>query len=71
MAIKKITIHFQMSDEVIDGLRTEYPNIIKHVEREMAKTTLILDVTPPQEAQIVPTLKDKMITIHNAVWPPL
>lgn len=71
MAFKQITVYFALSQQLIHELKIEYPNIIVEVFYETNKTTLIVNVTPSQQAQIIPTIKDKMIRVEDVVWPPV
>jgi hypothetical protein len=72
MVLKRIAIGFRMSDTVIGELYRDYPSILKHDERGSNETILIVDVTPTQESQIIPVLKDKLVKIEDipgGIWP--
>ena len=73
MTIKKITIGFRMADSVITDLYTQFPTILKYHEYGNDQTTLIVDITPAQEANVLPILAEKLVKIEDipgGVWPP-
>ena len=56
-----------MSDTVISELYIDHPTILLKDERTQDTTILYVDVTPQQETQIIPVLKDRLIRIETVV----
>jgi hypothetical protein len=69
MALKKVTVHFRMSDELITSLYGQFPSIIQKHEVMDDRTLLYVDVTPQQESQIVPVLQSKFIEVEDYTPP--
>lgn len=67
MVLKRVIIHFRMSDDVINALYTEFPNIIHTHEVMDNKVILHVDITPAQESNAIPVLLNKLIKIEAEV----
>ena len=63
-----------MAESVIQELYADFPNILKAHGITDNTTSLIVDITPQQETQILPQLRDRLVRIEDVpggVWPPV